>query len=206
MDIPISTNAMVKSWFPGSSKTRSKPARLFPDFDAKCSSQRSVPNHSQIARQPIAQPDSQKDERKFPKVKPDSGNRCNRSPKAKPNPRPKTRTRQPEAEMQHRRDGETPPPHAAKPTDSPPQKRSDGEGPGERPTKWRQAANKIPPRSKAANPRFAADPNSRRQSETNGRNHPTSGFRPRLPTDGTFGAKKNQSMNNSTQDAIPKIL
>ncbi len=41
---------------------------------------------------------------------------------------------------------------------SPPQKRGDGEGPGERPTKWRQAANKIPPRSKAANPRFAADP------------------------------------------------
>ncbi len=64
-------------------------------------------------------------------------------------------------------------------TNTPPQKRSDGEGPGERPQKWRQAANKIPPRSKAANPRFAADPNSRRQSETNGRYHPTSGFRPR---------------------------
>ncbi len=60
--------------------------------------------------------------------------------------------------MQHRRDGETPTPHSRhrRPI-SPPQKRSDGEGPGERPTKWRQPANKIPPHGKAANPRFAAD-------------------------------------------------
>ncbi len=54
-----------------------------------------------------------------------------------------------------------------------------------------QSRQQNPPRSKAANPRFAADPNQSPPKRKNGGDHPTSGSRPRLPTDGTFGANSN---------------
>ncbi len=59
---------------------------------------------------------------------------------------------------------------------SPLQKRSDGEGPGERPTKWRQAATKIPPRSKAARiplPKSAAMGRGQGRGQRNGGKPPT---------------------------------
>jgi hypothetical protein len=63
------------------------------------------------------------------------------------------------------------------------------------PTKYprSKAANKIPQRSKTTNPRFAAN---RKRSPAKRKiigTHPTSGYHPRLPTVGTFGAKNNNS-------------
>ncbi len=101
------------------------------------------------------------------------------------------------------------------PAASPPQKRSDGEGPGERPTKWRKAADKIPPTQQSHQPRFAADRKRSPPKRKNGGNPPTSGStasrhsRPRLPTVGTFGANNNahnQKCLNFRTNPITKRL
>ncbi len=128
--------------------------------------------------------------------------------------------------LQRRRFGGTPTPHSRQcrpiplsksqlPT--PPQKRSDGEGPGERPTKWRQAANKIPPRSKAARiplPKSEAMGRGQGRGDKKGGNPPiqnlrakarirggiliTRGCRLGLPTVGPFWANK-----KTTRKAMP---
>jgi hypothetical protein len=57
------------------------------------------------------------------------------------------------------------------------------------------------PTQQSRNPRFAADRKRSPPQRKNGRDHPTSGSHPRLPTGGTFGANKKPNQKAKPTDS-----